>query len=436
MARRKRAAAAAEVPDPPGGVALEPQGPTPDPGTGPHDGDSLDPDFVRTTGTVDFGAVRVPVPTRGTVIVGSPEPGQLQAVQIEVPEGRLSVSALAAPRSSTLWPELAREIHESLRDGGARVRSFPGTWGRELHATTGEATSVFVGVDGPRWMLYGVATGPTSDAGALDAELRRMLRGTIVVRGRSPYPVRTVLPLVRPEHLAEPAPVASVEPEVEAAPEREEPGQDPPPAVPAAPRRHRRRAAEPPPPDPAAAPPSSPASSAPAQSSTLSPAEVRRRRRAPDPTAPTEVLERTPTAPRRHRRRAVDPPASAEAPVPPPTEARRRRRAADLPAAAAPPAPAAAAPGGRRRAAEPAAGSGTARSGRRRAPDPTSERSAPPGAASAGPVPPIAPGAARPRRGRHAAPDPAEAEAEAVTERLPVPAPPAPPPGRHRRAGE
>ena len=172
------------------------------PGDGPHDVENLDPQVTLGAGTVDFGAVRVPVPERGTVTVEPSDEGRMQAVHISVPEGRLSVSALAAPRSSRLWPDLVKEIDASLREGGARVRSFQGDWGRELHATSGAATSVFVGVDGSRWMLYGVATGPTRDAGALDEQLRRMMRGTIVVRGRSPYPVRTVLPLEVPEHLA------------------------------------------------------------------------------------------------------------------------------------------------------------------------------------------------------------------------------------------
>ena len=96
------------------------------------------------------------------------------------------------------------------------MRSFTGPWGRELHARTGEAASVFVGVDGPRWMLYGVATGPTGAARELDAALRRMLRGVVVVRGRAPYPVRTVLPLTVPEHLApaDPEPAAERPPSV------------------------------------------------------------------------------------------------------------------------------------------------------------------------------------------------------------------------------
>jgi hypothetical protein len=173
------------------------------PGDGPHDDEDLDPEVTLAAGTVDFGAVRVPVPARGSITVEPSENGRMQAVHVSLPEGRLSVSALAAPKSSKLWPDLANEIDVSLREGGARVRSFTGDWGRELHATSGAATSVFVGVDGSRWMLYGVATGPTRDAAALDVELRRMLRGTIVVRGRNPYPVRTVLPLEMPARLAE-----------------------------------------------------------------------------------------------------------------------------------------------------------------------------------------------------------------------------------------
>jgi Protein of unknown function (DUF3710) len=168
---------------------------------GPHDVEALDAQFVPAPGTVDFGAVKVPIPADGSVVVEPSAAGRMQAVHVSVPEGRLSVSALASPRNEGLWPDLVTEIDASLREGGARVRSFTGEWGRELHATTNGATSVFVGVDGPRWMLYGVATGPTRDAVALDARLRRMLRGTVVVRGKAPYPVRTVLPLTATSQL-------------------------------------------------------------------------------------------------------------------------------------------------------------------------------------------------------------------------------------------
>ncbi|TQM37310.1 DUF3710 domain-containing protein [Pseudonocardia cypriaca] len=206
MARRVRRTTAVQL-DPDGdadlhggGLALDTESPIPP--TGPHDSADLDPEVTEAAGLVDFGSIRVPVPPEGTVTVEPTAGGRMQAVHIRMPEGRLSVSALAAPKSSKLWPELANEIDASLREGGARVRSFRGSWGRELHATSGDATSVFVGVDGPRWMLYGVATGPSAHSELLDSELRRMLRGTVVERGKQPYPVRTILPLTVPEHLA------------------------------------------------------------------------------------------------------------------------------------------------------------------------------------------------------------------------------------------
>lgn len=167
--------------------------------SGPYDEDQ--PGRSDRVARTDFGALLLPVPTGGVVNVEPSAKGKLQAVHIMLSAGRLSVSALAAPTSGRLWPELAKEINTSLRDGGARVRSFQGPWGRELRARTGEAMSVFVGIDGPRWMVYGVATGPAGQARDLDRELRRVLGETVVVRGAAPYPVRTVLPLVLPEDL-------------------------------------------------------------------------------------------------------------------------------------------------------------------------------------------------------------------------------------------
>lgn len=197
---------------------------------GPFDVEEVDEEDPAAEGRLDFGAVRVPLPARGSVSVEPTGNGRMQAVHVMVPEGRLSVSALAAPRSSPLWPELVKEIEASLRDGGARVRSFTGEWGRELHARSQGATSVFIGVNGARWMLYGVATGPDQDTGALDVELRRMLKGTVVVRGSSPYPPRTVLPLTVPEDVvAEQTAVEQAKAEqVAAGLTRAAPGVDPP----------------------------------------------------------------------------------------------------------------------------------------------------------------------------------------------------------------
>ncbi|TCK24773.1 DUF3710 domain-containing protein [Pseudonocardia endophytica] len=170
---------------------------------GPADVEELDPSMTDALARIDLGSMQVPVPFGAEMKLEGADGGRPQAVHLMLPEGRIAVSALAAPRTSNLWPDLADEIEESLRGGGARVRTEHGDWGRELHARTENAASVFIGADGPRWMVYGVATAAMDTVEALDVELRRVMRGIIVVRGKLPYPPRTVLPLERAEDRAD-----------------------------------------------------------------------------------------------------------------------------------------------------------------------------------------------------------------------------------------
>ncbi|HEX4248559.1 MAG TPA: DUF3710 domain-containing protein, partial [Pseudonocardia sp.] len=170
-------------------------------GAGPFDVD--DPDGFDIEGGLDFGSLRVPMPARAQLQVEHGSGELLRAVHVLVPAGRVSLSALAAPRSSPLWRDLADEIAQSLAKDGARVWAEWGSWGREVLAGSKGALSRFIGVDGPRWMLYGVATGPADDADELVETLREMIKKTVVTRGPDPLPVKTVLPLRLPEHLEE-----------------------------------------------------------------------------------------------------------------------------------------------------------------------------------------------------------------------------------------
>lgn len=173
-------------------------------GDGPYD--SEDPIAERLghgSGRIDFGSLRIPIPARAQLQVEKGNGDLLRAVHVLVPSGRVSLSALAAPRTNPLWRGLAGEIGESLSGDGARVRAEWGEWGREVEAASNGAISRFIGVDGPRWMLYGVATGPADGAQDLALVLREMMRGTVVFRGPDPLPVKTVLPLRLPEGLEE-----------------------------------------------------------------------------------------------------------------------------------------------------------------------------------------------------------------------------------------
>ena len=60
----------------------------------------------------------------------------------------------------------------------------------------------FVGVDGPRWFLRGLITGPAAAGPEAAGALEEAFRGIVVVRGNEPMPVREQLPLALPPQAA------------------------------------------------------------------------------------------------------------------------------------------------------------------------------------------------------------------------------------------
>jgi len=152
---------------------------------------------------LDLGSLRLPVPDGAQLQVEVDRGGPVRAVHLVVPQGQLTVTAYAAPRTRGLWAEVARELAGQLRSDGARIGLHAGEWGREVSAVTPDVVLRFLGVDGPRWMLRGVAAGSQAQADALAEALRDVVRATVVVRGPEPLPVRSALPLQLPGPLAE-----------------------------------------------------------------------------------------------------------------------------------------------------------------------------------------------------------------------------------------
>jgi hypothetical protein len=153
---------------------------------------------------LDLGSVQLPVPPSATLVCEPDPSGPLRAVHAMVPEGRLTVSAFAAPRTGGLWHELIEELGAQLHAEGATIRRDRGEWGRELVARNGDVVARVVAVEGPRWLLRGVGTGAAVHALKLHDMLREMIRGTVVVRSSDPLPVRSLLPLEVPEDVPEP----------------------------------------------------------------------------------------------------------------------------------------------------------------------------------------------------------------------------------------
>lgn len=173
--------------------------------TGPWDSHDLphDDEVPR----VDLGGIMVPVPEGLEVRVEVQDDVAVAATLIDG-NSQLQVHAFAAPKSSGLWAEVRREIAESLKGAGGAADDADGPFGTELRARipveNGAAQSArFVGVDGPRWFLRGLLTGPASTDPAQAKRLEDAFRQVVVQRGGDAMAPRDMLPLHLPREALE-----------------------------------------------------------------------------------------------------------------------------------------------------------------------------------------------------------------------------------------
>ncbi|MGH4013728.1 MAG: DUF3710 domain-containing protein [Pseudonocardiaceae bacterium] len=184
-------------PEPPGQDAVEPADQAAI--SGPYDAAAA-PEDGRMR--LNLGSLLLPVPEGAQLQVEVDKSGPVRAVHLMTGLGQITVTAFAAPRSGGLWTEVAKELVSRLRTDGAPVTRVKGEWGEEIDAVTPQGVLRFLAVDGPRWMLRGVAVGSAEHAEARAALLRDVVREAVVVRGPEPLPVRSPLPLQLPGPLA------------------------------------------------------------------------------------------------------------------------------------------------------------------------------------------------------------------------------------------
>jgi hypothetical protein len=129
----------------------------------------------------------------------------------------LQLHAFAAPRSSGIWADVRDEIAASLRQSGGEAQDDTGPFGPELRAripveAPGQGPSLqparFIGIDGPRWFLRGMMTGPASTDPVQAKRLEETFRGTVVDRGGEAMAPRDLLPLRLPRDAVEQPPAA------------------------------------------------------------------------------------------------------------------------------------------------------------------------------------------------------------------------------------
>lgn len=175
---------------------------------GPWDeADAPEDDLPR----IDLGALLVPVRDGMEVRVDVQEQTVVAATLVDG-HSAMQIHAFAAPKSSGIWLEVRDEIAESIRQNGGSTENVDGELGPELRARVpaeaaghppgaglAQQPMRFLGVDGPRWFLRGLLTGPAATDPTQARRLLEVFRGTIVVRGTDAMAPRDMLPLRLPK---------------------------------------------------------------------------------------------------------------------------------------------------------------------------------------------------------------------------------------------
>jgi hypothetical protein len=185
----------------------EPEQPAGDPRAegGPWDAEEPFPAFER----VDLGSLQVPIgPEHEIQLVMAEQHGAW--VTIRYRESEVQIQAFAAARRGALWDDIRAEIAAEVNTAGGRSQETEGSFGIELMAQVpaepgqgpaelgGMRLVRFVGVDGPRWFVRGLFTGPAADGGDQADLLEEVFRDVVVVRGEHPVPPREILELRLP----------------------------------------------------------------------------------------------------------------------------------------------------------------------------------------------------------------------------------------------
>jgi hypothetical protein len=173
-------------------------------GSGPWDAAGGFPAAER----MDFGSLQIPVREGLEVQINMAED---QGVWIAVLRGEsgLQLQAFAAPKTSGLWDEVRQEIAEEVAKSGGDSEHVEGPFGPELHARvhtaepgqgrTQKQPVRFLGVEGPRWFLRGVISGPAARRPELARQFEEVFADVVVVRGDHPAPPRDLLEIRLPE---------------------------------------------------------------------------------------------------------------------------------------------------------------------------------------------------------------------------------------------
>lgn len=178
----------------------------------PHDRETEGPFDSSEIGYLapylDFDSLRIS-PKEGMQIRAEVEEStkRIIALTLDFNGSVLQLQAFAAPKNSGLWADALAAMKDALAKQAAKAIERNGSLGPELavEAVVDVAgkkqlrQSVFLAVDGPRWLLRGVLMGKAASDSSAYAEAIKVFRSVVVNRGDVPLPPNELLALRLPK---------------------------------------------------------------------------------------------------------------------------------------------------------------------------------------------------------------------------------------------
>lgn len=163
---------------------------------------------------LDMGALRIPAVEGLSVrLEVDQDTDSVVAINLTLGESTVQLQAFAAPRTDGIWDDIRTELVEQVTKSRGEPEQIRGEFGQEVLAklpapnpdgSIGVRHVRFVGVDGPRWFVRAVFSGPASLVEQEAGPLEQLIRDMVVVRGEAAMPPRELLELTVPT-LNEPA---------------------------------------------------------------------------------------------------------------------------------------------------------------------------------------------------------------------------------------
>lgn len=171
--------------------------------SGPYDlADAPDEDRIDLSGLqvpmVDGMELRLEMDQRTRAVTGA---------NLVLDGSSLQLQAFAAPKTRSLWDEVRGSLRESVSAQGGTAETREGRFGTELvcrmpvkraDGRTGYRPVRFLGVDGRRWFLRAILSGPAVGDADAAARFEDILARVVVVRGAEAMAPQELIPLTLP----------------------------------------------------------------------------------------------------------------------------------------------------------------------------------------------------------------------------------------------